>query len=273
MIPIVDSTNIGVFAPVASGKTFLMQEWLKAQNRYVRFDYTGETIKEGAAVEHIYKPHALLDRLQENPFFFKIAYHPGKNVMEHYRWCQKAIWMIDEPRWLAVDEYHRICPQGPRLDEDVETSLRLARHNQLGIIGMSQRLQDVNKLFVDSCRMCVIFRSQEENFLNACAGHWGNDVSEAVEQLRPLIYDDVAKKVKQIQQCVVVTRDGNAARVYDFANDKFTPVLQFLEEKENGIGSNAQITNLDSQGPSNGSVPNGEGDSDSSGEPNSTIGH
>lgn len=267
MIPIIDSTNIGVFAPVASGKTFLMQEWLKAQNRYVRFDYTGETIKEGAAVEHIYSPRILLDRLEKNPFFFKIAYHPGKNVMEHYRWCQKAIWMIDEPRWLAVDEYHRICPQGPRLDEDVETSLRLARHNQLGIIGMSQRPQDVNKLFVDSCRMCVIFRSQEENFLNACAGHWGDDVAEAVENLRPLIYDDVAKKVKQIQQCVVVTRDGNAARVYDFQTGQFTPVSQFLEGTEN-----APTGNLDSQGASDGNVPIGENDSDSGGEQTAPVG-
>lgn len=263
MIPIIDSTNIGVFAPVASGKTFLMQEWLKAQNRYVRFDYTGETIKEGAAVEHIYSPRILLDRLEKNPFFFKIAYHPGKNVMEHYRWCQKAIWMIDEPRWLAVDEYHRICPQGPRLDEDVETSLRLARHNKLGIIGMSQRPQDVNKLFVDSCRMCVIFRSQEENFLNACAGHWGDDVAEAVENLRPLIYDDVAQRVKQIQQCVVVTRDGNAARVYDFQTGQFIPVSQFLEGSDNGDEHETLPANLGSEGTPNGNVHNGEGNPDS----------
>lgn len=271
MIELTESTNTGVFAPVASGKTFLMDEWLKVSNRYVRFDYTGETTNK-QNVEHIYSPRELLNRIEKNPWYYRIAYHPGKNVMEHYRWCQKAVWMFDQPRLLAIDEYHRICPQGPRLDEDVESSLRLARHNQLALLGMSQRPQDVNKLFVDSCRMCVIFRSQEENFLNACAGHWGEDVASAVENCRPLIYRDTTKTVLQKQQCVVVTRDGQPARVYDFQTDKFIPVQKFLEDKENGI-SEPSPTDLDSQGSSDGSILNGEGNSDSGGSENSTIGH
>ncbi len=245
MITPTPCTNIFVVGPVCSGKTNLINTWLLTENRYVRFDYTGETINF-PGVEHFYKPLPLLDRLDKNPYYFRCAYHPGKDVMEHYRWCQRAIWMIDEPRWLVMDEYHRVCPQNRALDEDVEAALRLARHNQLGIIGGTQRPQDVNKLFVDSCRMCVIFRSQEENFLNACAGHWGNDVADAVATMRPLVYDDVSKRVVQVQQCAVVTRDGQAPRIYDFATDQFTPIGEFLNNKDGGNRDHAPLrTDLD----------------------------
>lgn len=227
MIEIIPSTNVGIFAPVASGKTYLINQWLKNENRYLRFDYTGETTND-TGVEHFYQPKPLLERLLENPYYFRIAYHPGVNVMEHYRWCSRALWQLNTARWLVMDEYHRVCPQRMNLDPDVETSLRLARHNLLGIIGATQRPQDVSKLFVDSCRMCVIYHSQEENFLNACAGHWGSDVAEAIEQLRPNVYDDVSKISIQVPQCVIVTRDGREARIYDFKTDKFVNVTQFL---------------------------------------------
>jgi len=262
MIELVPSTNVGIFGPVCSGKTHLLNTWLETENRYVRFDYTGETLHMNAAVEHFNKPLPLLDRLEANPYYFRIAYHPGKDVMEHYRWCQKALWMFDTPRWLVMDEFHRVCPQTVKLDEDVETALRLARHNQLGILGASQRPQDVSKLFVDSCRMCVVYRSQEENFLNACAGHWGSDVADSIALLRPLIFDDVARVTKQIPQCVVITRDGQAARVYDFASDRFTPVAQFLEGVEHGNEPDTLPANLDEKGAPNDSLPDATGNSD-----------
>jgi hypothetical protein len=231
VIPLDESTNVFVCGPVCSGKTNLLNVWLEKHNRYVRFDYTGETTGN-PGIEHVYNPSALLDRLEKNPYYYRLSYHPGKNVMEHYRWCQRAIWMFPEAsRVLAMDEYHRVCPQIGKLDEDVETCLRMARHNQLGIIGLSQRPQDVHKLFVDSCRRCIIYRSQEGNFLDACANHWGDDVAECVEQLRPLVYNDVTKECKQVPQCVVVTRDGALATVYDFQTDSSVYVNEFLEGK------------------------------------------
>lgn len=233
MITISPASNVGVFGPVASGKTNLMRQWLAQENRYVRFDYVGDTYRESdASVEHINSLPVFVNRIEKNPYYFRIAYHPGKKVMEHYLWVQRALWILNTPRWLAVDEYHKICPQTPLLDEDVETSLRFARHNQLGIIGMSQRPQDVHKLFVSSCRLCVVFHSQEENYLNACAGHWGSDVADATQLLRPLIYDDTTGQVRQTQQCVVITRDGLAPRVYDFGDDGFIPIDLFLENPE-----------------------------------------
>jgi hypothetical protein len=228
MISLDESQNVFVCGPVCSGKTNLLNTWLKEHNRYIRFDYTGETLN-APNVEHVYKLKPLLDRLEENPLYFRISYHPGKNVMEHYRWVQKCIWMLDTPRVLAMDEYHRVCPQTTKLDEDVEYSLRMARHNLLGIIGLSQRPQDVAKLFIDSCRKCVIYKSQEGNFLDACANHWGDDVASAVEKLRPLVHNDVTKVTKQVPQCVVVTRDGQAPKIYDFSNDGWIPIQSFLE--------------------------------------------
>jgi hypothetical protein len=231
MIPLDESTNVFVCGPVCSGKTNLLNVWLKTHNRYVRFDYTGETTGN-VGIEHIHNPHVLLDTIERRPYYFRIAYHPGKNVMEHYRWCQRVIWMFDAPRVLAMDEFHRVCPQTTKLDEDVEYALRMARHNQLSIIGLSQRPQDVHKLFVDSCRRCIIYRSQEGNFLDACANHWGDDVAECVETLRPLVHNDVTKQTKQVPQCVVVTRDGNIAQVYDFQTDSYVTVTEFLQGKQ-----------------------------------------
>jgi hypothetical protein len=270
MIELVPSTNVGIFGPVCSGKTNLLNVWLQTENRYLRFDYTGETLGN-SAIEHFNNPIDLLDRLEKNPYLFRIAYHPGKNVMEHYRWCQRALWMFDTPRWQVMDEFHRVCPQGPRLDEDVEYALRMARHNKLGIIGASQRPQDVAKLFVDSCRMCVVYRSQEENFLNACAGHWGEDAAEAIENLRPLIFDDVSKVCKQVPQCVVVTRDGGPARVYDFATDKYIPISQFLEGENDD--RETYVADLDSSGTPDGNLPNGKRNSDSGRGENPPVGN
>jgi hypothetical protein len=230
MITLDPSSNVFICGPVASGKTHLLNTWLKTENRFVRFDYAGEVTGD-PNVEHFTHPGPLLDRLEENPYYFRVAYHPGKNVMEHYRWVQRAIWMLDTPRYLAMDEYHRVCPQTTKLDEDVEYSLRMARHNQLGIIGLTQRPQDVHKLFVDSCRKCIVYRSQEGNFLDACANHWGDDVADCVEHLRPLVFDDVRKITKQVPQCVVITRDGNPPVVYDFTTDKTIPCTVFIDQE------------------------------------------
>lgn len=272
MIKLTESTNAFFCGPVRSGKTFLLRKLLAEHNRYVRFDYTGETMKEGdATVEHFYKPLPLLERLEKNPFYFRIAYHPGKNVMEHYKWCQRAIWQFDTPRLLAIDEVHRVFPQGPKLDEDAETAIRLARHNQLALIGASQRPQDVIKIYIDSCDLCVIYRSQEENFLNACAGHWGSEVADAVETMRPLIYRDVTKKVIQVPQCVVIVRDGNPARLYDFKTDEFLPLSasrtwnkNITREKiEDADESDSLRTDLDEEGGESNRLHDAEGNSSS----------
>src|SRR4029077_8116029 len=145
-LELTDCTNVGVFAPVCSGKTFLMNQWLSVQNRFLRFDYTGETMND-SSVEHFHSPRELLLRFRDDSkgggLFFRIAYHPGREVMEHYRWCQRALWTLNTPRWFALDECHRIFGQRNAMDEDAEYLIRLARHNQIGVIGMTQRPQDV----------------------------------------------------------------------------------------------------------------------------------
>jgi len=271
MIELTESSNVFLCGPVRSGKTFQLEQWLKGLNRYVRFDYTGETRKlRDQSIEHVHTPRELADRLEKNSYYFRIAYHPGKNVMEHYRWCQRAIWMLDTPRWIVVDEFHRVCPQRTVIDEDVEAALRLARHNLLGIMGASQRPQDVAKLFIDACLMCVIFKSQEENYLNACRGHWGDDVGEAVENLRPLVYRDTTGRVEQLQQCVIVTRDGQEPRVYDYATETSITVSQFLEgvqhpAKPTEIPDDyadepeSLCTDMDEKGPRDGGIPHDAG--------------
>jgi hypothetical protein len=138
----------------------------------------------------------------------------------------------------------------------------------LGIVGLSQRPQDVHKLFVDSCRRCIIYRSQEGNFLDACGNHWGDDVAECVENLRPLVYNDVTKVVKQVPQCVVVTRDGEPAKVYDFQTDSYVTVGEFLEGKrpERGQPTEEEESELESQRNDNGEE-GAQGDLRQDGEP------
>lgn len=219
MIDLVPCTTIGVFGPVASGKTFLFKKWLQRENRVVAFDSTGELLTEPGFKTVWASPKELMQLIEVSPYYFKIAYVPGRNIVEDFNWCLRVLWQFDSAKLLAVDEFHMVCPNNA-IDDNMETLLRFSRHAKLGIIGMSQRIADVHKLFTSACRLTILFYTQEARDLIAIRDRWGSKVEEAVSNLRPLIYDDATQTTKQIPQCVVC-RKGAGFQVYDFQTDTF----------------------------------------------------
>jgi hypothetical protein len=218
----------GVFGPMASGKTYLIDQWLKDQNRYVRFDVTGETCDD-PSVEHFWQtpdasgPLRMYDAITTRPYYFKIAYHPGEDLQWEFRQTLRALWRRSEIfKMMVCDEFHEVCSVNDTPDF-VKTMLRYARHAHLSMIGASQRIADVHKLFTAGCRQVIIFRSDEARDYIAVADRWGKDCAEAMRQLRPLIYDDVTKTTKQIPQCIVAAR-GKAPIMYDFVTDSFSEI-------------------------------------------------
>lgn len=225
-----------VFGPMASGKTYLINEWLKNDNRYVRFDATGESLDD-ASVEHIWKsPKALYERLVQNPYYFRIAYHPGTDIQQDFHWVVRCLWRLDVYKLLVCDEFHEVCNvnETPKF---VQTMMRYARHNHLAVIGASQRIADVHKLFTSGSRKVIIFFSQEERDLLAVRNRWGSDAENLVANLRPLLYDDRTRTTRQVPQCLVISK-GAPPKVYDFATGGY---VDDVERGTSDTGDESEI--------------------------------
>jgi hypothetical protein len=201
-----------VCGPVASGKTHLIKTWLATDNRHVIFDGTGEFLDDPGREQVWANPKALYERLKKNPYYYRVVYQPGVDREEDFSWVLKAMWWIDFPKLLVCDEFHEICPVEYK-SQDVEMMLRFARHDKLGFVGASQRIADVNKLYTSACRMVILFQTHEARDLDAIDSRWG--CARMVEELRPLLHDDVSGVTKQIPQCVVIEK-GKKPYVYDF---------------------------------------------------------
>jgi hypothetical protein len=208
----------GVYGPMASGKTYLIDQWLKSQSRFVRFDVTGETCDD-PNIEHVWSsPLKLWERLRTNPFYFRIAYHPGPELEQDFEFALRAIWRLKTFRMFVCDEFHEVCSVSGTPGY-VRTMMRYARHNHLAFIGASQRIADVSKLFTAGCRTTVLYWTQESCDLDAIAGRWGSDCADAVANLRPLVFDDVNKVTLQIPQAVVCKKSQRPV-IYDFQTNE-----------------------------------------------------
>lgn len=227
MIPFQQCTIVFVCGPVRSGKTHVINEWEKKENRVVRFDATGETVVD-AGLEHIWKsPKQLHERLKKNPYYFRIAYHPGVNLRLDFDWCSKVLWRVDVHKVLICDEFHEVCGVNDT-PEWVQTILRYARHAHMGIIAASQRIADVHKLFTSGCHTIVLFQTSEARDLDAIEDRW--KCADMVERLRKLDYNDVTKKTAVIPQCVVKMM-GQKPRVWDFKLNRFVDSVTALPQK------------------------------------------
>jgi hypothetical protein len=203
-----------VCGPVASGKTFLIQSWLKNDNRHVVFDSTGE-YSDGEHEEIWANPKALRERIKANPYFFKIVYVPGRDRETDFTHVLNVVWWQDTPKLLVCDEIADLCPV-TGTTEDIEMVLRFARKDKLGFLTASQRIADVHKLLTGGCRMVVLFQTHEARDLDAIESRWR--CAAMVEGLRPLLYDDEARVTQQVPQCVVIEK-GKKPYVYDFKTE------------------------------------------------------
>lgn len=260
----------GAFGPMASGKTYLLNQWVKTQNRYVRFDVTGETCDD-PTVEHIWcSPRMLLDRLKANPFYFRIAYHPGPELELDFYYAVKALWKQPTYKLIVCDEMHEVCSVN-NTPKYVQTMMRYARHNHLAFIGASQRIADVSKLFTTGCRTIVLFWTQEARDYDAIRDRWGTQIADEVINLRPLVYDDVKKLTKQIPQCVVIKKSGEK-QVYDFATGKFTDIRTGALEQSpapetDSVPVQSEDTSSDPRRAGDSSAQSGSSSDDSASDP------
>ena len=213
----IESTNVFLCGPVSSGKTWLMQQWIQGFTRSVIIDTTAAFIAD-ENFEHLHgQPKALCDRIEQNEFYYRIAYHPM--VMEiDFEWVAHAMWHSAPPRWLIVDEVQQAI--GDSLSPMGTLICQVARHNLLGFIGAAQRIADVNKSFTSSCRMVILFQTSEVRDIIAVQDRWGKEIAEAVMQLQPCIYDDSTKEVKQTPECLVWVR-GLGHKIFSLGDKKF----------------------------------------------------
>lgn len=221
-------TIVFVCGPVRSGKTYLINEWCKRENRLVRFDATGETVEDETMLHIWNSPKQLNDAIKVNPYAYRIAYHPGTDILVDFEWASKILWRTDASKVLVCDEFHEIAPVNdtPRW---IQTILRYARHDRMGLIAASQRIADVHKLFTQSANMVILFHTTEARDLDAIESRWR--CADLVENLRPLLYEDLTGKTKQIPQCVVIQK-GTKPRIYDFKTDSFMTINTLVPSKE-----------------------------------------
>jgi DNA helicase HerA-like ATPase len=124
------------------------------------------------------------------------------------------LWWCPSDKWLVIDEFHFVCPVND-ITGSMSDTLRLARKRQLGLVGVSQRIADVHKLFTSCCRMVVLFWTTEARDLIAIKDRFGDDVAERVRNLRPLLYNDITKEVTQTPQCIVIRKGSLGAETVD----------------------------------------------------------
>lgn len=216
MLALPDCKMTFVCGPVASGKTHLLKRWIATDNRHVVFDSTGEYMDDGAHEQIWCQPRALYQRVKTNPYYYRLVYVPGRNRQTDFAHVLNVLWWVDQPKLLVCDEVADICPVD-QLDENIEMLLRFARKDKMGFLTASQRIADVHKLFTGGCRMVVLFQTHEARDLDAIDARWR--CAAMVEELRPLLHDDVTNVTHQIPQCVVIEK-GQKPYVYDFASEQ-----------------------------------------------------
>jgi len=242
MITLPSCKIVGVFGPVASGKTYLITKWAETQKRVLIFDATGEFIDKAEYTQYFRDVKATWEHVKREPWYFKICYEPGRDLEYDFTWVLSCLWNIPSDKQFFVDEFHTICPVSAS-NPDVETMLRFARHDKLGFCGVSQRIADVHKLFTSSCRMVVLFHTSEARDLVAISDRYGSEVEQTVLHLRPLIHDDVTGVTSQVPQCVVIER-GQRAKVFDFQTDSYVKTVgQSLETETTEVTPTPTLEN------------------------------
>lgn len=247
-----ECSAILVFGPPSSGKSHLMQTWISGLERSVTIDTTAECMD--SSFTHVWgNPKELLTILFENPFYYRISYHPsGRNFEHDFKWCVEGLWLsgkINEgkntplPRWLFVDEVHEVCSNHSVLDE-MDLIIRYCRHNLMGFVGCTHRLADVNRLLTSNAKMIILFHTMEPVDLDAIQDRFGKDVRQQVINLRPLIYDDVHKSVEQEPQCLVWIR-GKGTKVFSLGDKIKTGEINLWENSSKDVPKTPEQPSLE----------------------------
>jgi DNA helicase HerA-like ATPase len=206
MIPeLLESEMASVIGPVASGKTWLIKRWLTIlKTPFAVFDPTGEY--DDIPAEHFWaKPKAFAEYLSNNPKNFRAIYHPGENLEMGFTTVASAMWQLSNPRHLFVEEIHELISPWHKHDK-MSIIMKYSRKRLLGVVGSTQRIADLHKDFTSGSRTVILFHTTEARDLEAIAERWGFETRSMVENLHPLIFDDVSGTTSQIPEAVVIRR-------------------------------------------------------------------
>lgn len=220
--------TVFIGGPVSSGKTYLIKRMVDGFERSLILDAGADYLSESYG--HVWSnPRELASVLAQNPYAFRLAYHPNQEFFqEEFHWSFASIWSLSHPRWFIVEEAHEVCANNA-LHPDANTLLRYSRHNLLGVVFSSQRIADVDKLVTSSARLVVLFHTAEFRDIEAARLRWGPKVSEALERLRPCIYDDETQECLQHPECVVIVK-GKGFRVIALGDKVLSQQQQPTEE-------------------------------------------
>lgn len=209
-LQIQESSLVSVFGPVASGKTYIMKKLMSPYRRLIWFDTTFEIDFSDADYEHVLSPWQLIERLHKGKSDYRIAYHPTmKDMVAEFDGIARVYWQEDFPRWLAIDEVHEYSNSAA-----LDSIARYSRKRFLGVICASQRIADVPKIVTSGSRSVILFFTHEARDHIAIKDRFGDEVLSKTLGLRPLIFNDVSKQVKQYPQCVVYKR-GEPIEIHD----------------------------------------------------------
>ena len=196
-----------------------MRKWLEMCERAMMYDSAGEFDDPQRYTQVWGSPRELLGMIEENPYYYRIAYHP-RNFSDDFFWASAAMQLQSMPRWFFVEEVHEVASFNST-HESMTDLLKYSRKMQLGIVASSQRIADITKELTSASRMQVLFNTNEIRDLEAIGDRYGMDVRQTVEQLRPCIYDDEMKVCHQEPECLVRIK-GVGHRVFSLG-DKVAP--------------------------------------------------
>jgi hypothetical protein len=202
---------VGVFGPVASGKTFLIKQYVRKMDRVVVFDTTWEY---DDAVDLVIEgsPKTLIDYLIDHREHHRVAY-VARDLSNGFGWAVETLWQDDLPRWLVVEEVHAFMSplwKHPSMD----ALMRYSRKRNLGVIGTSQRVSSVHKDFCHGSRATILFGTSEPADVDAAADRFGASAGEQIQTIRRLEYNDATGSVGATPQILWCER-GREPRVED----------------------------------------------------------
>src|SRR5215471_9189056 len=127
---IADCTTVFICGPVRSGKTELLKHLCRKMERVMIQDNAAQFF-ESDLTHYFDDPVSVISRLQENPYYYRICYHPVSDIWEGFDWTSRCMWLVDGSRWHVIDEIHEVCGV-QKVHPMMNTYARYSRHRLLG---------------------------------------------------------------------------------------------------------------------------------------------
>lgn len=174
--------RLGIFGMIGSGKTTLAKKVALHQRRVLVWDAGGDYLEIPNQLTEIDDLADFLEETQQENFA-AVAYCPQSADKEEFEEvCGLA---FDYGRMLfVVEEVADNC--GPSwLPPRFSKIVRLGRHRGLGLLWVTQRLNEINRTLTSQTHVFAGFRMTEPIDLSALAGRCGSEYADRVAKQPP----------------------------------------------------------------------------------------